>query len=54
MNAEDIKKLVDELLTAKSNVAYCLEHPNGSVNFHGIEYWAGCVERLRKQVNEVL
>ena len=54
MNKDDILKKVEELITAKDAVSYCLEIPNGLVGMHGLSYWAGVVERLRKELHEVL
>lgn len=47
-------KLFEELQEAKKACVFCLEHANGSVNFHGLQYWAGEVERLRKEVSNLL
>ena len=54
MEKEEILKKVGELLDAKEYVSFCLNKSHGSVNFHGLEYWAGVVERLRKELFEVL
>lgn len=37
---------------AKDSVRWLLEHENGSVDFHGIAYWAGEVERLRNEIKK--
>ena len=47
-------KLFEELEQAKKAVISCLENEATSVNFHGIAYWAGEVERLRKAIKEKL
>lgn len=54
MKNYEILKKVSELLDAKESVLFCLNNPKGSVSFHGLEYWAGTVERLRKELNGVL
>ena len=53
-NNDIINTFFAELQNAKNNVLYCLEHPNGSVNFLGLEHWAGCVARLQKQINDIM
>lgn len=53
-NNDIINTFFTELQNAKNNVLYCLEHPNGSVNFLGLEHWAGCVARLQKQINDIM
>ncbi len=47
---EKFKKLQE----AKKAVLYCLENPTGDVNFHGLSYWAGEVERLRNEIITML
>lgn len=42
---------IKELEVAKKNVKWLLEHPNGLIDMHGIQYWAGVVERLRTLIN---
>lgn len=49
-----MRELFDQLDKAKRNVAWLLDHPNGSVDFHGLTYWAGRVEKLREEVKAVL
>jgi hypothetical protein len=43
-----------ELTKAKDAVRWLLDHPNGSVDFHGIAYWAGRVETLRREIKASL
>lgn len=43
-----------ELAKAKENVLFCLDHENGLVDMHGLEYWASVVEVLRKEIKEML
>lgn len=47
---EKIKKLE----YAKKAVMSCLEHDGTLVDMYGLEYWAGVVERLRKEIKEML
>ena len=51
---EDIVNKVKLLIEAKENVLFCLNHPKGLVNMHGLSYWAGEVERLRKELDDKL
>ena len=53
MKNEDILKKVGDLLEAKKNVLYCLNNPTGLADMHGLSHWAGVVERLRKELNDV-
>ena len=46
---EELKKY-EELMKAKENVKWLLDNPDGLVDMHGLEYWAGVVERLRQEV----
>ena len=43
-----------ELEKAKDAVRFCLEHEYGLVDMHGLEYWAGVVERRRKEIKEMI
>lgn len=45
---------VEQLQKAKDNVRWLLDHPSGLVDFHGLSYWAGVVERLRSELSEEL
>ena len=47
-------ELVKKLEYAKDAVRHTLEHENGLVDFHGLSYWAGEVERLRKEIKKQL
>ena len=49
-DAPDLVALAAKLQEAKKAVVFCLNNPTGSVNFHGLEYWAREVERLRKEI----
>ena len=46
--------ILKELEEAKANVRWLLDHPDGLVDFHGLAYWAGVVERLRERAREAL
>ena len=46
--------LTEKLQYAKKAVVWLLEHENGSVDFHGLTYWAGEVERLRTEIKIML
>ena len=43
-----------ELEYSKRAVLTCLEHDGTLVDMHGLEYWAGVVERLRKEIKDML
>ena len=45
---------IKELEYAKKAVLVCLEHDGTLVDMHGLEYWAGVVERLRKEIKDML
>ena len=45
---------VEELEEAKENVRWLLNNPEGLADMHDIVYWAGVVERLRKEIRESL
>ena len=49
-----MSELLANLETAKRNVTWLLDHANGSVDMHGLTYWAGRVERIREQIKEGL
>lgn len=49
-----MSKLFEELEEAKNAVLAILENENVSVNFHGLKYWAGVVERLREEIKAML
>ena len=49
-----IVELATELEKAKDAVRFCLEHESGLVDMHGLEYWAGVVERRRKEIKEMI
>lgn len=47
-----IVEVANELEKAKDAVRFCLEHEYGLVDMHGLEYWAGVVERRRIEIKE--
>lgn len=49
-----MKDKFEELEKAKKAVISCLEKDGVLVDWHGLEYWAGVVERLRKEIKEML
>lgn len=49
-----LESTIKDLEVAKENVAWLLENADGNVDFHGIEYWAGRVERLRELIKNSL
>lgn len=49
-----IVEVATELEKAKDAVRFCLEHESGLVDMHGLSYWAGVVERLRKEIKEII
>ena len=50
---EKIEKF-KELMKAKHNCQFCLDHVTGSADMHGLVYWAERVEKLRKELAEML
>lgn len=49
-----MNELVEKLKYAKKSVMWLLEHSNGSVDCHGLSYWAREVERLRSEIQKLL
>jgi hypothetical protein len=49
-----IQDYINDLEIAKKNVQTLLDEPNASIDMHGIEYWAGRVERLREIIKNSL
>lgn len=47
-------ELVEKLQYAKKSVIWLVENSEGSVDFHGLTYWAGEVERLRAEIKKLL
>lgn len=45
---------IKKLEYAKKAVLTCLEHDGTLVDMHSLEYWAGVVERLRKEIKDML
>ena len=49
-----MQELFERLEYAKKAVQSTLGNADCSVDFHGLTYWAGEVERLRKEIKEKL
>ncbi len=47
-------ELINELEIAKKNVIWLINNPDGSVDFHGLAYWAEVVENLREKIKSSL
>lgn len=45
---------LQELATAKENVSLLLENEAGSIDMHGLTYWATRVEALRAEIKAAL
>ena len=51
---KNTKEITDRLLYAKDAVRYCLDNTMNLVDMKGIVYWAGEVERLRKELQNIM
>ncbi|MFA6309591.1 MAG: hypothetical protein WC677_07660 [Clostridia bacterium] len=49
----DMIKALEALVYAKDNVRWLLVHEAASIDTHGLVYWAGEVERLRKEIKSI-
>lgn len=49
-----MNELFEKLQYAKKAVLWLVEHESGLVDFHGLTYWAGEVERLRSEIKKNL
>jgi hypothetical protein len=47
-------EIVTKLQYAKDAVLWLIENADGMVDFHGLTYWAGEVERLRSEIKKTL
>lgn len=47
-------ELFEKLEKAKNAVQSCLDKDGVLVDMHGLSYWASEVERLRKEIKEIL
>ena len=47
-----MKEIFEQLQYAKKAVLWLIENESGSVDFHGLVYWAGEVERLRAEIKK--
>jgi hypothetical protein len=50
----EIEEKIKRLEYAKKAVISCLEKYGVLVDMHGLEYWAGVVEKLRAEIKEAL
>lgn len=50
----EVSELIEKLQYAKEAVIWLIAHESGNVDFHGLSYWAGEVERLRAEIKKVL
>jgi hypothetical protein len=46
--------MLEQLKYAKEAVLWLLNNENGSVDFHGLVYWASEIERLRTEIKKSL
>ena len=49
-----MEDLFEKLQYAKKAVLALVESDNALVDFHGLAYWAGEVERLRMEIKKLL
>lgn len=49
-----MEEKVKQLQKAKDNVIWLINNPTGSVDCHGLIYWAEVVERLREEIRKNL
>ena len=49
-----MNELLEKLQYAKDAVRWLLDCESGSVDFHGLVYWASEVERLRKKIKKMV
>ncbi len=54
MTKINITTLYEDLEKAKKNTQILLDEPEASIDFHGLEYWAGRVEKLRELIKNNL
>jgi hypothetical protein len=47
-------ELMEKLQYAKKAVIYLVDHESSNIDFHGLSYWAGEVERLRIEIKKML
>jgi hypothetical protein len=51
---DKMTELIEKLTYAKNAVIWLVGHESGSVDFHGLSYWASEVERLRAEIKKLL
>lgn len=49
-----MNELIEKLQYAKNSVLWLIDHETGLVDFHDLTYWASEVERLRKEIKDLL
>ena len=49
-----MQELFEKLCKAKENVKWLLDNEGGLADMHGLVYWAGEVDRLRKLIKASL
>lgn len=49
-----MNELFEKLQYAKKAVIWLVDNADGSVDFHGLSYWAKEVERLREEIKKAL
>ena len=49
-----MNELFKKLQYAKDACRWLIDHESGMVDFHGLTYWAGEVERLRVEIKKEL
>ena len=49
-----MEEKIKDLEYAKKAVMSCLEHDGVLVDMHGLVYWASVVDRLRKEIKDML
>ena len=47
-------ELIKELGYAKKSAKWLIDNADGLVDMHGLAYWAGEVERLRREIKKGL
>lgn len=47
-------EMFEKLLKAKDAVKWLVDNESGLVDMHGLTYWAGEVERLRKEIKSCI
>ena len=48
-----ILEIIEKLETARKNVKWLVDNPDSLIDFHGLVYWAGVVEKLRIELRAI-